>query len=221
MDNSNIQLTINRIDSLDNMNLEDVSDYMEQNLQKHVIEYRNWADQFPYHALSVFTMAYSQKYIYIDYFVRCNFLRAVNYTNNSPVSDDSGVEFFMQLPGSPEYWNFEFNCIGTVNASHRERRDAPVRLTDEQIASIRRCPSCGTRPFEEMEGLFSWNLVVAIPFSLIGIDITAPDAPKQIRANFYKCAGKTSMPHFISWAPIDAEKPNFHRPDCFGIINLN
>ena len=127
----------------------------------------------------------------------------------------------MQLPGSPEYWNFEFNCIGTVNASHRERRDAPVRLTDEQIASIRRCPSCGTRPFEEMEGLFSWNLIVAIPFSLIGIDITAPDAPKQIRANFYKCAGKTSMPHFISWAPIDAEKPNFHRPDCFGIINLN
>lgn len=220
MDNSNKQFSISRIDRLDEMNLEDVSDYMEQNVDKHTIECRNWAEQYPYHALTVFSMAYSKRYLYIDYFVRGNYLRAVNYQNNSPVSEDSCVEFFMQVPGSKEYWNFEFNCIGTVNASHRERRESLTRLNDEQIASIRRYASCGTRPFEEMEGLFAWNLVIAIPFELLGIDIEADDTPHSIRANFYKCGSKTGLPHYISWAPIDSEKPDFHRPDCFGIVNF-
>jgi len=38
------------------------------------------------------------------------------------------------------------------------------------------------------------------------------------RANFYKCGDKTSHPHWASWAPIT--QPDFHMPDCFGVLTL-
>lgn len=215
--NTNIaakQLNIYQIPGLDDMNMEDVSDFLEQEAEKHFIDCRNWSSEYPYHPLTIFTIARSALYLYVDYFVRCNFLRAVNYTNNSPVADDSCVELFLRVPGSDEYWNFEFNCIGTVNASHRVVRPAPTRLTDGQIASIKVYASCGTRPFEEVEGLFAWNLTVAIPFSLIGLD--GHKLPEYVLGNFCKCAQKTGMPHFLSWSPIATEHPDFHRPEFFG-----
>lgn len=207
-------LTIPFCEKLDDMYLEEVSAYMEKEGVKHHIDCRNWVEKFHYHPLTAFTIAYSCKYIYVDFYVRGNYLRAVNYTNNSPVAEDSCVEFFLKIPGSNEYWNFEFNCIGTVNASHREKRENPTRLSDAEISMIKRYASCGTRPFEEMEGLFSWNLIVAIPFSLIGIDEN--NIPEKITGNFYKCGSKTSNPHLLSWSPIDFPKPDFHQPNFFG-----
>lgn len=212
-------LVIPYLPEFDNLHLEEISNQMEKCCSKAYIAYNNWADSFPYKPLSVFSIAYSDNYIYVDFFVRGNYLRAENYTNNSPVSEDSCVEFFMKLPNSTEYWNFEFNCIGTINASHRERRDSAIRLTDEQLAMVKRYASCGTRPFHEMEGLFAWNLTVAIPFKLIGVN-TKDDMPEYIEGNFYKCGSKTSSAHYLSWSPIELEKPNFHCPEFFGTLNL-
>lgn len=212
------QLDINGCPELDSMPMDQVGDYLEQKAQKHFIDCRNWSERYPYHPLTIFTIARTGRYIYVDYFVRCNYLRAVNYTDNSPVADDSCVEFFLKVPGSDEYWNLEFNCIGTVNASHRVTRPAPTRLTGEEIASIKRYASCGTRPFEEMEGLFAWNLTVGVPLELVGLD--PANLPEYIWGNFYKCAGKTGLPHFLSWSPIVAPEPDFHRPEFFGKLYL-
>ena len=214
MGNNKQCLTIPFYPQLDEMLLEDASNFLEQEETKHHIGCRNWAEKFPYHPLTAFTIAYSNKYIYVDFYVRGNYLKAVNYTNNSPVAEDSCVEFFLQVPGSKEYWNFEFNCIGTVNASHRETRENPTRLNDNEISQIKRYASCGTRPFEEMEGIFSWNLIIAIPFSLIGLKEN--ELPEKILGNFYKCGSKTSNPHLLSWSPIVYPKPDFHRPEFFG-----
>lgn len=203
---------------LDKLPMDAVCDYLELHVSKYGINCVNWKDRFPYHPIAIFSIARGEKYLYVNYFVRCNYLRAVNYENNKSVSEDSCVEFFLQLPDSDEYWNFEFNCIGTVNASHRVTRDNPTRLNDEQIASIRRYASCGTRPFEEMEGVFAWNLTIAVPFALVGID--ANNLPEYILGNFYKCGAKMSLPHYLSWMPIDTPKPDFHRPEFFGKINF-
>lgn len=212
-------LTVSKLDGLDEMCMEAVSDFLEQEAEKHTIGCRNWAEQYPYHPVTIFAIARSDKYIYVDFFVRANYLRAVNYTNNSPVADDSCVEFFLSVPGSGEYWNFEFNCIGTVNASHRVTRSNPTRLSDAEIATIKRYASCGKRPFEEIEGMFAWNLTIAIPFELIGLD--GANLPDHIMGNFYKCAAKTSQPHYLSWSPIVSEKPDFHRPEFFGRLNFS
>lgn len=186
---------------------------------RDIVDSLNWPALYPYHPLTTVTTAHNGEHLFIDFFVRCNYLRAVNEANNSPVSQDSCVEFFVApRPDDPTYWNFEFNCIGAVNASHRQLRPRPVRLSDDQLASIIRVPSCGTRPFREIEGLFTWNIMVAIPLSLLGI--THNGDPVAMKGNFYKCASGTSQPHFLSWAPVRTEKPDFHRPEFFGDIIL-
>lgn len=43
----------------------------------------------------------------------------------------------------------------------------------------------------------------------------------KLRANFYKCGDATDMPHYGSWHPIVAEKPDFHRPECFGELVID
>jgi len=213
-----LPLEIPYIPALDCENAVDaIINTLDEHGCRRSIEHVNWPE-FPYRPLATFTCAHSDRYIYIDFFVRCNYLRAENYTNQSPVSQDSCVEFFVEpRPGGP-YWNFEFNCIGAINASHRTERHNPVRLSPDELAQIKVYPSCGTRPFKELEGLFSWNLLVAIPLALIEVEYHG--TPLQMRANFYKCASATSLPHYLSWAPIDTPAPDFHTPRCFAPIIL-
>jgi hypothetical protein len=39
-------------------------------------------------------------------------------------------------------------------------------------------------------------------------------------ANFYKCGDDTSKRHYLSWNPVKTAKPDFHRPEYFGILNF-
>lgn len=211
-------LSIPYIKELDENNLDDAIRQLHENGRRQVVETINWKDQFPYAPLTAFGIAHNDTHIFIDFFVRCNYLRAVNSENNSHVHQDSCVEFFVAPKGEKPYYNFEFNCIGTIHAACREDRHNGTPLTDEQLNRVKRLASCGTKPFEELEGMFSWNLIVAIPLDLIGIKYEGK--PIDMRANFYKCADMTAAPHFLSWAPIDTPEPDFHRPEFFGDITL-
>lgn len=191
---------------------------LESHGSRAAIDSVNWPDAFPYQPLTAFSAAHNGEKIFIDFFTRCNFLRAENYLPQSPVSQDSCVEFFVAPHLDGEYWNFEFNCIGTINSSHRRERPAPTRLSADELSRISVYPSCGTKPFRELEGLFSWNLLVEIPLDLIGVKYEGK--PIDMRGNFYKCASATSMPHYLSWNPIATDKPDFHRPEFFGTLKL-
>ena len=211
-------LDVPYIPELDTMNADEITSVLDSRGARGRIAELNWP-QFPYAPLATFSIAHSGTAVYIDFFTRCNYLRAENYTDLSPVAEDSCVEFFVSPRCDSHYWNFEVNCIGTINASHRSERHNPVRLTPDELRQVRRAPSCGNRPFCEMEGMFAWNLVMAVPLSLIGVSYT-PGQPVAMNANFYKCAGKTSAPHYLSWNPIRSDKHDFHRPDSFGRIVL-
>ena len=93
-----------------------------------------------------------------------------------------------------------------------------MRLTPDELARVQRVASCGNRPFCELEGMFSWNLLVIIPLDLIGVRYEG--RPVEMRGNFYKCASATSQPHYLSWSPIDTPEPDFHRPEFFGKLTL-
>lgn len=201
-----------------NHDAEAIMSLLDASGERRTIESLNWGREYPYRPLSAFIAAHSGKHLCIDFFVRCNYLRAENFTNQSPVSEDSCVEFFVSPTCNNHYWNFEFNCIGAVNASHRSERRNPTRLTDGEIARIFRHSSCGTRPFCELEGLFSWNLLVVIPLDMIGVHFDGD--PAKMLGNFYKCASATSAPHYLSWNPIYTPDPDFHRPEYFGEIIL-
>lgn len=204
---------LEKLDSQD-----EIINLLVEKAESNPIDEVNWAEKYPYRPLTTFAAAHTDSKLYIDFFVRCNFLRAENYVDQSPVSEDSCVEFFVEPTGELPYWNFEFNCIGTANASHRTERKAPTRLTADELARIERYPSCGRRPFRELEGLFVWNLLVVIPLDLMGVKYEGK--PIEMRGNFYKCASAAGQPHFLSWNPIKTDEPDFHRPEFFGKIIL-
>lgn len=209
------KLKVPYVATLDVLDLSSVGFAMESKARRESVDVVNW-EAYPYKPIVAFDIARSRENLYIRFFVKGNSLKAVYDVDNSPVHQDSCVEFFMKKPEDQNYMNFEFNCIGTCDAARRESRDSKSSLSSEEYATIRRYSSLERTPFIEKKGVHSWELVVAIPFRLMGLD---PDhLPEKILGNFYKCADDTDFPHFVSWSPIDLPEPNFHCPQFFGEI---
>ena len=200
--------------SLDTLDGDALYNYFDNFGHRHTIGCVNWPETFPAKPIASFAILRSMTAIYVDFQVSGRYIRAINSENLSPVAQDSCVEFFISPTADNYYFNFEFNCIGAVNASHRRERKFPTRLSTEEIDSIRRYPSLGTTPFEERDGVHSWRLLVAIPLCLIGLRTNV--FPLTVTGNFYKCGGRTSEPHYLSWSPIDSPAPDFHLPATFG-----
>lgn len=210
-------LSVPYLTALDVLDLSSVGFLMETKSQREYINVINWGE-FSYKPIVVFNIARSDKYLYICYFVKGNSLKATYSEDNSPVHRDSCVEFFMKKEGEDGYMNFEFNCIGTCDAARRKSRDEKTSLEPQEYASILRYSSIESKPFNEKKGIYSWELVVAIPLELMGLD--PQNMPKKILGNFYKCADDTEFPHYVSWNPIGTPQPDFHRPEFFGEIHF-
>lgn len=204
--------------SLEEHTLPEMAPLLEEAGTRLSVESLNWPAEFPYRPLTVVSAAHSGKHIFLDFLVRCNYLRAVNYTPNSPVSEDSCVEFFVSTGNDTQaYWSFCFNCIGTIRGKWRDAVSSRF-LNPDELAQVKVHASVGTRPFQEVEGSFIWSVTVAIPLDLIGVEYEGK--PVTLMANFNKCASSTSQPHYLSWAPIVSPSPDFHRPDCFAPLIL-
>lgn len=188
----------------------------------------NWEKDFP-HRFPIlncgwevmFRMAFSEGYLYVYWHLVSDGLRALHTTDLSPVAQDNCMELFLQVPGQDEYWNFEVNALGTLNASHRVTRPQPVRLTPQELASIKRMGShVGHAPFNDTTAEpYNWWVALAIPWKVMGLD--AHLLPPHLMGNLYACAGAIEKPYYISCFPIDTERPDFHRPDFFGKIILS
>lgn len=175
--------------------------------------------EWTYHPLTTVSLAHDDGHLYADFFVRCNYLRAINYETNSPVFEDSSVIICLKpRPDVEEYYYFEVNCIGTVAGCIRRPGEPKELIPADKLALIKRTPSCGSRPFRELEGLFAWNILVEIPLGLIGV--AAESFPLEVKGNFYKCASGTSQPHFLSWIPVDGSWVENPSDKDMGIIIL-
>jgi hypothetical protein len=201
----------------DGVEIRDVSEMMETKGVRQHIDVVNWTD-FSYKPIAVFDIARGDKYLYVHFFVRGLSLKATAEEDGDYVHTDSCVEFFMRREGESGYTNFEFNCRGICHAARGTSRNERIRFTHGEYDKIRRCSSVKCDAFPEKKGICSWELSVAIPFELMGLE--AGNLPDKIFGNFYKCADETENPHFLSWNPIPLASPNFHCPDYFGEIFL-
>lgn len=213
------QIKIPFLSALNSSDLTLAAEILEISGEKGIIESVNWPETYPYKPITLFFVARSDRSIFIKYFVRGNVLKASYSIDQSPVHEDSCVEFFCKLPDSELYTNFEFNCIGTCSAGKRKaRKENVTHFSQNELLEIKRFPSIGKRAFNEMQGIFEWELTVEIPFKLIGID--TKNLPIKLLGNFYKCADDTESKHYVSWSPVETEKPDFHRPEFFGELIL-
>lgn len=208
-------LIVRYVEALNDINIESATEILDDFGVLDTIEILNWVKEYPYRPITQFNIARSQDSIFIKYSIRGSMLRAIYSNDQDPVHEDSCVEFFCMPVGAEKYTNFEFNCIGTCSASSRKNRyDEVVPFTVKEMNSIERYPSIGRRAFNEMEGMFEWELTVKIPFVLMGID--PEHLPEKILGNFYKCADGTDSMHYVTWSPVKTEKPDFHCPEYFG-----
>ena len=175
-----------------------------------IIDRLNWQEQYPSAPDTKFTLAHTDKMLYVRFEVKGEVPLVTKIHDLELVNEDACVEMFIGNKDNTHYWNFEFNPAGVCNASHRkERKVDVVRLTPDQLATIQR--------YGQQLCAAHWTLLVGIPLSLIELDLTHEHAR---RANFYKCGDKTPMKHYASWNPIEAEAPAFHLPECFGEVRF-
>jgi alpha-L-rhamnosidase len=218
--NSSNQLSMNTlkvpyVPSLDGLEISDVAKRMATVALRRHIDIINWAEH-AYKPDVTFDIARGDKELYIHYAVRGLSLRAMAGKDGEFVHPDSCVEFFMRQSDNMNYTNFEFNCIGTCLAARGAGRHDRVPFTTNEYQKIRRFTTVPSGTFAEKTGMHEWELTVAIPFELMGLDGSA--LPAKIRGNFYKCADETANPHYVTWSPILLTKPDYHCPEHFGEI---
>lgn len=208
-------LAIPYLKTLDILDLSSVGFVMEEKAHRDFIQVVNWKS-YPYLPVTVFDIARGEDSLYIRFFCRGNSLCALNQLDGSPVHQDSCVAFFMKKPHESVYMTFYFNCLGVCNAARRISRVEKVSVGPDEYARIRRYSTVRPPAFSEKRGLYSWELVVAVPFDIMGLN---PDnLPEKIYGNFYKCADGTTHPHYVSWSPIHLSEPDFYCPEYFGEI---
>ena len=185
----------------------------------HPIETVNW-DSHSYKPSVKFNIAWGDREIYIKYYVREAHVKAEKSHTNEMVCEDSCVELFVSPSDDGIYYNFEFNPIGTGLMGVGHGRQDRVRADTAVIEGIRRLTTMGAEPFPEISGDISWSLTLAIPLEAFFQHNVDNLAGKSFRANFYKCGDKLSNPHYVTWNPVGTEKPDYHRPEHFGILNF-
>lgn len=187
--------------------------------QRQAIDTINWK-AYDYKPDVQFAIAYGDTAIYLKYFVTESYFKAEMTEPNQNVYEDSCVEFFVSPEKDGLYYNFEFNAIGTCLLGTGHGRADSRRADPAHIEKIRKYSSLGSTPVGERTGEFSWDLTLTIPFEVFFHHTVKDLKGKSFRANFYKCGDKLSVPHYVSWNPIETENPDFHRPEYFGEIRF-
>lgn len=201
-----------------NVSAEKVSALLDESgVEFHSLDEINWKE-FPYKPEVKFRIAHTDDAIILNYKVKENSVRAKSDKDNKPVWADSCVEFFVSPTNDGPYYNIETNCIGTILMESGPTRFDRKFIPEEVIAKIKRWSSLGHEPFDERVGECSWELSLIVPYAVFIKSNLTPAAGMVMKANFYKCGDGLQTPHYLSWNRIEAKRPDFHRPDCFGTL---
>ena len=165
-------------------------------------------------------LRYDQDNIYVIFNVNDRYIKAVETETHGRVWEDSCVEFFFTPGPDTErgYFNFEANCKGVFLFNyHNNNRKTNGSVSLEDCKKIKISPSLTRNVEQESTKPENWTLEYSIPISILSkyMKVDQPKPGISWRANFYKCADKCSHPHWLTWAPIDYPKPQFHLPEFF------
>ncbi len=166
-------------------------------------------------------MAYDNDNIYVIFHVHDRYVRCITSQINGPVWQDSAVEFFFAPdPELPlQYFNLETNCGGTPLMHYNLiPRKESKSLSEDDIKRIEIASTLPKVIDPEMTGPVIWTLEYRIPLDILEkySAVSRPKKGVEWKANFYKIAENSSNPHYITWAVIENEKPDFHKPEFFG-----
>lgn len=139
-------------------------------------------------------------------------LRRMCTHHNDEVWNDSCVEVFVKRPDQPWYVNFEFSASGFCHAAKGTCRDGRVSYSDALLATI----PITVRILENTIDESRWDLSARLDLAKFGL----LDEGKTLKGvtlygNFYNCGDALEHPHYLTYEPIDTERPDFHQVSSF------
>lgn len=164
-----------------------------------------------------FRISYNDRSILIKFVVKERDIRSKHVYYNDPVYKDSCVEFFIAFGDDKAYYNFEFNCTGTCLAGYGEGRQR--ELLPFSAGSPIETEVCFKQAKDSFPDII-WELSAVIPFEVFVKHNIRSLRGKSCRGNFYKCGDELPHPHYLAWSRIQADSPDFHLPQFFGLINF-
>lgn len=148
-------------------------------------------------------------------------IRAQYTKMNDPVYKDSCVEFFVNPDPDKDarYMNFEINPLGTMLVGMGTRRNDRVLVDLRKEEGVAVCSSLHRDRISEYEGsCWTIELILSFAFFRKYYGEIPFQSEWRLKGNFYKCGDESPYPHFGCWNRIEAEHPDFHRPEFFGDI---
>ena len=213
-------LEVSKVNPINELNLETISKVLDSVSESQPIDLLNWKD-YEYAPQVAFKIAHSEEMIYLKFNVSEDHIIAKRTETNSSTHRDSCVEFFIDPDDSGNYYNFEFNCIGTTHLAYGPDRSNRTFIDKDIIESqLFIASTLGSEPFEEKSGKFEWELVAAIPSSLFIYHENLNFNGLNSKANLYKCADDSQKRHYLSWSKVMTDRPDFHRPEFFGSVHF-
>lgn len=209
-------LSIPYLNLRDNASLESISEILS-NIKRNNINSVTWRhDAF---VVGDFSIGYSSNALLLKFFVIEEHISARYNQPNDAVYKDSCVEFFIAFPEELEYYNFEFNCKGSSHVGFGSNRHTRELIQHLLLKDIKTQSSFKT---VNMEGkaMVSWELTIVIPFESFWHHDIKSLKGQMAKVNFYKCGDELPQPHYMSWSPIEADEPNFHLPEFFGLATF-
>ncbi len=208
-----------------------LNNFLEDNIWNKIksIKINNFRPESSNHRpITKVKLVYNKKGMFGLFTVKDKYIRCIHTKFQQAVYKDSCVEFFVRPNLQKGYFNFEFNCGGTmlcyyIENSKREKKGFKKfkRLTKEDGKKVKIFHSMPEYIEPEIKKETFWKLGFFIPFSVLKKYVGKINInPGEIwHANFYKCGNETSHPHWGAWSKVD--ELNFHLPQCFGKICFN
>lgn len=170
-------------------------------------------------------LLYDEENIYVIFRVEDRYVKALAAEPHGRVWEDSCVEFFF-TPGTDVadgYFNLETNCGGTILCRHQRLPQGEPRFLDlTDVEKIEIAHSLPKVVDPEIIRPITWTLEYRFPIEVLNkyASVAPPKPGAKWRANFYKCADKTSHPHWLTWSFVDRPEPAFHVPEFFGALEF-
>jgi len=173
--------------------------------------------EYSYKPTVRFKIAHFNNGIIIKFSVTEKEFRVTYQKSNEAVYKDSCVEFFFSIGEEMEYYNFEFNAIGTCLAAFGIDRQNREYLSNDILKEIKTHSRIETS-FNDSLKAINWELTAILPLSVFSFHQLTGFKGLKGAANFYKCGDDLNDPHYLVWNPIFSDKPDFHLRKYFGNI---
>ena len=211
-----IDISIPYLNGFDDLHtLEDVSKALD-GLERRHIRYAPWANGSEQPKAS-FALAYGDNDIYLKYYVNEHTLKAEYSKFNDPVFEDSCVEFFVSFNDDVNYYNLEFNCMGTCRAQYGQNKTGRTFLPVSVLKTIRH----QTLVKNNTVGNIQWELTLCIPKKVFKYHPALLFKESKAKVNFFKCGDGLPQPHFLCWNKVEAQMPEFHLSRFFKEVTFS